>query len=190
MNKTAIRREGFANAYLALAQLFSYPCAESRNLFAAHGLLDPTISLETLELEFLAVFELGDSIAPPLPLFEGMHRQGSGRDGILMELSRFYDFFDVQLAQNPEYPDHLGIELEFLAWLCQQETVVQQRGGNAQAFRRAQRDFLTRHLLAWVPAFCSKLQLTRSLYAQYGALLNELVQTHGRQLVDDAMIYN
>ena len=65
MNKTAICREGFANAYLALAQLFSYPCAESRNIFTAHELLDPTVSLETLESEFLAVFELGKVCTTP-----------------------------------------------------------------------------------------------------------------------------
>ena len=182
MSEPIVNADTLAGAYLAMAQLFSYPNPETWQRLAEHGVVDPALSREDMEAEYLAAFEVGRD-SPPVPLFEGMHRGGTGRDGVSEDLLRFYEFFDAKLCEaDREYPDHLVTELEFLAWLCMQEQTAEQKGGDAESFRRAARDFLTRHLAAWLPEFRRKLEATGTAYAQYGTALAELVDTHRGRL--------
>lgn len=171
-----------AENYLAMARLFSYPTAESWQRLTEHGLVDPQLSAEDLQAEYVAAFEVGRDAAA-VPLFEGMHRENMGRDGILEDLLRFYEFFDVRLSEEErDYPDHLVTELEFLASLCHREWVAQERGWNTEPYRRATQDFLERHLAAWLPEFTRKLEITKTAYEKYGSMLCKLVEEHRRQL--------
>lgn len=167
-----------AGGYLAMAQLFSYPNELTWQRLVGHGLIEAAFSHEALEAEYLAAFELGRT-ASAVPLYEGMHRGGQGREGILEDLLRFYEFFDVKLSETDrEFPDHLVTELEFLAWLCLQEQAARCEGRDARPFLRAARDFLDRHLAAWLPEFGRKLQSTDTAYAQFMPALEELVASH------------
>ena len=182
MNSEHMDAGALSNAYMAMAQLFSYPTPQCWQNLTEHGLVDPAISVQDLEAEYWAAFEVGRDKAA-VPLFEGMHRGDLGRDGIMEDLLRFYEFFDVKLSESDrEYPDHLVTELEFVAWLCRQEQALGQRGGDTEFFRRAERDFLARHLSTWLPVFRKRLAATNSHYVQYGETLAELVQTHSTQL--------
>ena len=182
MSEATVDAGTVAGAYLAMAQLFSYPNPEAWKRLTEHGLIDPTLTPEALEAEYLAAFEMGRD-SSPVPLFEGMHRGDLGRDGILEDLLRFYEFFDVKLSETDrEYPDHLVTELEFLAWLCMQEQAAEQKGHDAEPFRLAARDFLSRHLAAWLPEFRRRLEATGTAYARYGVVLSDLVEGHGGRL--------
>lgn len=171
-----------AGGYLGMAQLFSYPNPETWKRLTEHGIVDPALGQEIMEAEYIAAFEMGRD-GKPVSLFEGMHRGEMGRDGILEDLLRFYEFFDAKLSETDrEFPDHLVTELEFLAWLCMQEQAAKQKGNDAEPFRCAARDFLSRHLAAWLPEFRRKLEATDTAYAQYGAALAELVEAHHGRL--------
>jgi len=171
-----------AGAYLAMARVFSYPTPETWRRMSEHGLVNAELTQETLEAEYLAAFEVGRDTAA-VPLFEGMHRGDLGRDGILEDVQRFYEFFDVKLSETDrDFPDHLVTELEFLAWLCMREQAAQREGRDVEPFRRAARDFLARHLAAWLPEFRRKLEATDTAYAQYGQALTELVEAHRSRL--------
>lgn len=186
MNTTTLAAGNLAGAYMAMAQVFSYPNPESWQRMSEHGLIDPALTQEEMEAEYLAAFEVGRN-CPAVPLFEGMHRGDMGRSGVLEDLLRFYEFFDAKLSDaDREYPDHLVTELEFLSWLSLREQTAQDQGGDADSFRRAQRDFLARHLAAWLPEFRRKLDATDTAYAQYGAALAELVAAHHGQLGNES----
>lgn len=182
MNPSASNTGALASRYLAMAHIFSYPNPEAWQRLAEHGLVDPALAREDLEADYLAAFEVGRGTAA-VPLFEGMHRGDMGREGILEDLLRFYEYFGVRLNEsNLEYPDHLVTEIEFLAWLCMQEQAAERDERDAAPFRRAARDFLERHLAAWLPAFLQRLEVTGTAYAEIGAALGELVDHHRRQL--------
>lgn len=186
MNTLIDNPEIIAGSYLAMAQVFSYPNAETWRRLTERGLVDPALSRETLEADYLATFEMGSGKAS-LSLYEGQNRPDHGRDGILQELLRFYEFFDAHLnEEDRDYPDHLVTELEFLAWLCTQEQTAQQHGRDAAPFRNAAGDFLDRHLGAWLPEFRRRLEATDSVYAQYGPALGELVEAHRSRLGEQA----
>ena len=178
MSEMSVNAGTLASAYLAMAKLFSFPSAEVWERLSEAGLVDPSLTQELLEAEYLAAFEMGRE-SPPVTLFEGMHRGDLGRDGILEDLLRFYEFFDAKLSETDrEFPDHLVTELEFLAWLSMQEEAAERAGRDAEPFRNAEKDFLTRHLCAWLPVFRQRLEATNTAYAQYGAMLADVVEAH------------
>lgn len=178
MNTLVDNPEAIANGYLAMAQMFSYPDADAWRRLTDGGLVDPTLGRETLEAEYLALFEMGGGRST-VSLYEGQNRLECGRDGILQELLRYYEYFDAHLNQDErEYPDHLVTELEFLAWLCLKEHASLRDGRDAEPFRNAARDFLARHLGVWLPTFRQRLEATDTTYAQYGPALSELVEAH------------
>jgi DMSO reductase family type II enzyme chaperone len=182
MSEPNIDAGTLAGAYLGMAHLFSYPDPQAWQRLVDQGLIDPSLGQEVLEADYLAAFELGRGKAA-VPLFEGMHRGDLGREGVLEDLLRFYEYFDAKLSETDrEYPDHLVAELEFIAWLCLQEQAAEQKGGDAESFRCAARDFLTRHLAAWLPEFRRRLEATGTAYAQYGSALVELVDAHRSRL--------
>jgi TorA maturation chaperone TorD len=64
----------------------------------------------------------------------------------------------VKEFKEPE--DHIAIELEFMAYLCEKttEALDDRNKGGAQSYLKKQRDFLEKHLLTWAPAFCSDIE--------------------------------
>jgi DMSO reductase family type II enzyme chaperone len=186
MSEANLNMGVLAENYLAMAQLFSYPNRETWQRLAEHGIVDPVLSAEAMEAEYLAAFEVGRNAAA-VPLFEGMHHENAGRAGILEDLLRYYEFFDVKLSETDrEYPDHLVTELEFIAWLSQRAWIAEQEGHDAEPFRRASRDFLDRHLGAWLPEFCRKLGMTDTAYERYGSMLRKLVEEHRSRLGNES----
>ncbi len=78
--------------------------------------------------------------------------------GTLFEdLTRFYDFFGLGRREDAEMPDHVSIELEFMHFLTHLETLVAPRPGDLASLRRAQRDFLSRHLVRLLRGVAGKL---------------------------------
>jgi DMSO reductase family type II enzyme chaperone len=107
-----------------------------------------------LEQEYIRLFEVGPG-RPPCPPYEGSHR--GGRMKIMEELVRFYEHFGLQ-PDPGDQPDHLCAELEFMHYLGFKEAAALSKGGPAQAFVLAQRDFLDRHLCRWLPRLRQRLE--------------------------------
>ena len=62
------------------------------------------------------------------------------------ELGRFYAFFGLGRSERAELPDHLSVELEFMHYLTHLEAEQAQDPEELESVRRAQADFLRRHL--------------------------------------------
>jgi TorA maturation chaperone TorD len=85
---------------------------------------------------------------------------------ILAGLGREYREFGMQLASSvSEPPDHIAIELEFMAVLCGHEADgwedAEQTGNvpsSQEQVQHRQRAFLAGHLGAWLPAFAMTLE--------------------------------
>ena len=100
-----------------------------------------------LAAEYSSLFEVGQP-GPPVAIRESL-MQGDGRQ-VLEEVVRYYDFFGYRLDAIEQWcPDHLSIELEFLHLLA-----LRHDAGDRDDPQHllASRDFLCRHLLAWLPA--------------------------------------
>jgi DMSO reductase family type II enzyme chaperone len=111
---------------------------------------------DDLAVEFTRLFDVGAG-GPPCPLYGGLYV--GARMKTMEEVVRFYNHFGLTLSESPrELPDHVTTELEFLHFLAFREAQAIEEGADADAFRRAQRDFIARHLGRWIPKLRAKLE--------------------------------
>jgi DMSO reductase family type II enzyme chaperone len=111
-------------------------------------------SLEDLQVEYNRLFEVGSMGGPPCPLFGGHWERDRMR--VMEELIRFYNYFGLSLTQG-QLPDHITVEMEFMHFLTFKEAEALRENGDHDSYRRAQRDFLDRHLGKWMPALRQRL---------------------------------
>ncbi|HXG23789.1 MAG TPA: molecular chaperone TorD family protein, partial [Chthonomonadales bacterium] len=89
-------------------------------------------------------------------------------------ITGFYRAFGLETSG--ERPDHVAVELEFLAFLCYRESLEWMEGSrqNALTMRQGQRRFLERHLGKWVGAFTVLMKRKAQTGAMY--LLADLLE--------------
>jgi nitrate reductase assembly molybdenum cofactor insertion protein NarJ len=75
-------------------------------------------------------------------------------------------------AEGGERPDHLSVELEFMAFLALKEATNDDR---AAEVRDVERKFLEEHLGRWAPMFAAALRSTGRSFALAGRALEDLV---------------
>lgn len=168
-----------SRAWGAFAELFEYPDAElyeavcSGTLVQALkdvlGAVDSSLvegcgwealtqagEKDDLAVEFTRLFDVGAG-GPPCPLYGGLYV--GARMKTMEEVVRFYNHFGLTVSESPrELPDHVTTELEFLHFLAFREAQAIEQGAEPDPFRRAQRDFIARHLGRWVPKLRAKLE--------------------------------
>jgi len=124
------------------------------------------------KLEYSQLFEVGDQ-GPPIAVRE--QQQFSDLAGVRENLLRFYDFFGYTLHDRSAWaPDHLSVLLEFCGLLCYRESTVAE---DRLSFQLAQSDFVSRHLLHWVPVLAERTGIvaSNSIYSEVALSLNDFV---------------
>jgi len=162
--------------YRMLATAFSYPDDDfieslasgewqhQLDMLAQHlpfdlPLLPPTFDAEDMQQAYVSTFEVGAG-RPFCPLYEGSHR--SGRMKLMEELVRFYEHFGLK-ATSGDHADHLAAELEFMHYMSFKESAAAAHNNDVADLRRAQRDFLERHLCKWLPRLRTRLNTADGL---------------------------
>jgi DMSO reductase family type II enzyme chaperone len=140
------------------------------------------MTLAEFEIEFTRTFDAGT----PIPLcspYEG-HYCKNPRSMVMLEVSDFYNFFGLRMSQEEgkrEFPDHICAELEFLHFLTfrEEEALREDKAEELKGYLLAQKDFLERHLIQWIPEFCLKLQDSTSLpfYARLARITSRFISS-------------
>jgi TorA maturation chaperone TorD len=100
------------------------------------------------------------------------------RSNALADVGGFYHAFGLQIAdEHPERPDHIVLELEFMASLLALERRAEGNAERGAICRDAQRRFLDEHLAWWAPAFARLLgrEARGGFYEAAGVFLSALV---------------
>ena len=109
-----------------------------------------------LQSEYIRLFDVGTP-RPPCPLYGGEYKKG--RKGTMEELIRFYNYFGLRPSPHSrDMPDHITIEMEFMHFVIFREVAALHHQQDRTSYLRAERDFLERHLCAWVPRLWERLQ--------------------------------
>jgi len=144
---------------------------------------------EDFLLDYESMFRVpGDAYIHP---FESVYRNQNvaggepSRSMILgpraREVARIYEAEGLGPREDfAELPDHLGVELEFMAFLCGQTAAALEAGDGetATAFRCKQHVFLTEHLLEWSPDCLGKIEdgASTPLYRYLASLLKSFLE--------------
>ncbi len=143
---------------------------------------------QAIQNEFVSLFSAsaGDVPCPP---YESVYREPDGRPTgwILAEIEGNYA--TVGLALSPsfkEFPDHVSLQSEFLALLCERES---QAWGDQDLKRgirilRKEKTFLERHLALWFPQFARRIRIAdrSGVYAAIGAGAERFI-SHDKDLL-------
>jgi len=113
-------------------------------------------SFEEYEACYIALFDVSVP-EPPVPLLESCYKRTVPPQQTLLEITCFYDVINLKTDMSINSPDHLVTQLEFAASV----RYLQENSGSdsqRQILCRLERDFLDRHLLAWIPAALARLR--------------------------------
>ena len=138
---------------------------------------------DDLAVEFTRLFDVGAG-GPPCPLYGGLYV--GARMKTMEEVVRFYNHFGLTVSESPrELPDHITTELEFLHFLAFREAQAIEQGAEPDAFRRAQRDFIARHLGRWIPKLRAKLEGANAMpfFPELVGRLERLLESELERLV-------
>ncbi|HWP48024.1 MAG TPA: molecular chaperone TorD family protein [Candidatus Limnocylindrales bacterium] len=110
---------------------------------------------------------------PPLvPPYESIYREAGYMvmgETTLSVLKAYEEAGRVLSSDLKDLPDHVAVELEFLALLCEEEAALWQREETLIAgVIQVEQSFLARHLLQWVPTFTKKVSETSSSFFYRG----------------------
>ena len=139
--------------------------------------LQAAMSRQELESAYLSAFET-DMPEPSVSLYEGSHHMQGNKPGLLLELKSFYRAFGLTIADSEnDLEDALTAELEFMQFLTAKQAQGEEGVLDKSPYLRAQRDFLERHLAAWLPALQAEAEskLKHPFYRALTALANDFV---------------
>jgi DMSO reductase family type II enzyme chaperone len=134
------------------------------------------LSAKQYEVEFIALYEVGMGGAP-CPLHSGHYARDRMR--IMEEVLRFYRFFNYKPDRSADrFPDHINFELEFMGHLAQLQDEAIPDSEDAQSLLLAQKDFITRNLVSWLPDLSQRIEERSEVefFKAVGRCANQVVQ--------------
>jgi DMSO reductase family type II enzyme chaperone len=192
-------RYDISQIYLFLGRCFSYPTKElmmgvgAQGEFGAlvdglpfevefKGIPSPSLPRDEFESEYINTFDIGFGPALSCSLYETAYsREDMNSRDVYEDLFRFYEHFDIRLNENEkDYPDHLAVELEFMAYLTQKEAQAEGMGKDPLPYRLAQKDFMERHLTIWVPELNKRIheRVKEPFYREASSFMAEFMEGH------------
>lgn len=102
-------------------------------------------------------------IRPKAPPYETIYTDAEGQMRGLLTAQLEQKYLNAGLAISPELnelPDHISVELEFIAYLCMKELEAHKANEVVEAnhFRELQISFMGKHLSRWFPSFAKRIK--------------------------------
>jgi TorA maturation chaperone TorD len=158
------------DAALAFSQLEDDPAIREAVVQIA------AIPAENMRIRRKRYNQLLEGQSQPLPFYESLAREGRISGASTFKVAALYHA--VGLTTNAyELPDHVSVELGFLAFLFEQEG----RGKDAVDWRKASKLFLKNHAGQWMPSLGRAISRSDDLvYAPIGRLLTATLEAELR----------
>lgn len=140
-----------------------------------------------LAAEHTSLFVLPSSYLPHEAVYLDKDKRLGGK--VTISVGQFYKKAGAEVLDSCiEMPDHIGMELEFMAFLCKRERELRESGDYAGLDNciLLQKEFLDEHLLRWVHQCCEKI-IERAKYGFYRAvayLIIEFMESEGEYVTE------
>jgi putative dimethyl sulfoxide reductase chaperone len=141
----------------------------------------------SLEAEHTSLFVLPSGVVPHEAFYLDENRRLGGR--ITAAVQQSYDLAAAYTSEQClELPDHIGVELEFMAFLCdlEEQFWASSELSGVGKCRELQRSFLEDHLLRWHAALCEKVEgeAALDLYRALARLTFEFLESERGHVCD------
>lgn len=171
------------------AMVTEAPLASLRDDLAGKSLDD--VQREARQ-EFLNLFKVPGSqyVTPYESVFRDAHDVGGQQiKGLLMgqsaiDVQKWYRLAAIEIADEyKDLPDHICLEMDYLAHLCGKEQEFAAKGDDAKLARtrEMQRDFLAGHVVRWIGALRDKIH-EKSQHPYFRAVADMAVEFVQRDL--------
>ena len=113
---------------------------------------------DELEAEHTALFALPSGVLPHEAAYLDREQKLGGR--VTISVRQFYERAGMEILDSCiEMPDHIGMELEFMGFLCKLEKEFWEKAAisSLQKCIEFQKTFLSEHLSKWVYQCCEKV---------------------------------
>lgn len=131
---------------------------------------------DELAAEHTSLFVLAGDRLPHEAVYLDSEKRLGGR--ITISVRQFYENAGANIAESCiEMPDHIGMELEFMGFLCKMEKGLR-LNVDSMALRKCielQKTFLEEHLLKWVYPCCEKI-IEHATYSFYKAIAHLIIE--------------
>ena len=155
----------------------------------AAGLREALAEPREVAVAFVRLFlhaDRGETVHP----YESVHRSGRLMDPeCLKELRLLYDAADIRPREDLQVPpDHLGLELEFLAFLLEQAAAAPEGSAARLAWSALASRMVEEHLVPFADSFLPRLNAAdpHPFYRWAGRLLDHGLEAARRALSADA----
>lgn len=135
-----------------------------KNAAEIHGLK------EELEAEHTALFALPSGVLPHEAGYLDREKKLGGR--VTISVRQFYEMAGMEILDSCiEMPDHIGMEFEFMGFLCKLEKEFLDKAAisSPQKCIEFQKTFLSEHLSKWAYQCCENV-IIKSTYGFYRAI--------------------
>lgn len=113
---------------------------------------------DELEAEHAALFVLPSGVLPHEAVYLDRDKRLGGR--VTMSVRQFYEMAGMEITDSCiEMPDHIGMELEFMGFLCKLEKEFREKAAISSLKKciEFQKAFLSKHLSKWAYQCCEKV---------------------------------
>lgn len=196
--------------YGILALVFSPPQSETKNLYAAildaHSSLRSNVDTAAPDVNFsedTTPTDLGREhlrlfVGPghiQCPPYEAVYRKDRPlmEKGLVMgpttaDVRRRYTEANLTMSKKfTDLPDHITVEMEFMHFLCGEESRFTEQGNHQQMAKisRMQKEFLNEHLKPWVNDFadCVIRSANSSFYKAAANLLKTFIESESENFL-------
>ena len=114
---------------------------------------------QDLKVEYSSLFVV--PLAQYVKPYESAHREGPVGGATTRAVRSFYHKMGGDVSGSfRDLPDHVAAELDFMAYLCDEERKAWRSGRNAAALHwlQGQKHFLDEHLSRWIPSLCAEIE--------------------------------
>lgn len=146
---------------------------------------------ESLETEYVRLF-VNDFPTLRAPPYESFYQEGRMMGKAAVDSLSIYEEDGLTLQKDGELPDHIVSQLEYLLFLClgEKKAEEEQDAVLSGRFRQRKRSFYERHIMNWVPEFCSRVRTESSVpyYRVMARLLKNFLALENRNLTQEKLV--
>ncbi len=131
---------------------------------------------DQIAAEHASLFSLPSNHLPHEAVYRDKEKRLGGK--VTMDVSQFYEKAGASILNSCiEMPDHLGMELEFMGFLCKMERELRENADYPSLDNciYLQKTFIDEHLIKWVYPCCEKI-VERSTYGFYKAIAHMITE--------------